>query len=231
MRPKLRTLIVDVYRDVSYALDDDGYTTAEYQDLVRKRFVKAWEGLIDGYKVGVRSDWIIIQRTNSSVGRLYRVELSIVLRPRNGCDSETLGKGCTQLEVYRGSSLPLVCRVFLNGDDSWAQYGSTGTSVRLRRTSLRKPPLGMLARSLRGCSRYLPFLTSIAYVDASGLTLVPDDCFSTGGRGRSILRQLGDCMEIDVKRSTNGRRVKSMRRYPIIQHRCTGPPRILKLWY
>jgi hypothetical protein len=53
MRPKLRTLIVDVYRDVTYALDDEGYTAAEYQDLVRKRFVKAWEGLIDGYKVGV----------------------------------------------------------------------------------------------------------------------------------------------------------------------------------
>lgn len=53
MRPKLRTLIVDVYRDVSYALDDDGYTTSEYQDVVRKRFVKAWEGLIDGYKVDV----------------------------------------------------------------------------------------------------------------------------------------------------------------------------------
>jgi hypothetical protein len=51
MRPKLRTLIVDVYRDVTYTLDDDGYSTAEYQDLVRKRFVKAWEGLIDGYKV------------------------------------------------------------------------------------------------------------------------------------------------------------------------------------
>jgi len=53
MRPKLRTLIIDVYRDVSYALDDDGYTAAEYQDLVRKRFVKAWEGLIDGYKVNI----------------------------------------------------------------------------------------------------------------------------------------------------------------------------------
>jgi len=60
MRPKLRTLIVDVYRDVSYALDDDGYTAAEYQDLVRKRFVKAWEGLIDGYKVGRRfRPWIV----------------------------------------------------------------------------------------------------------------------------------------------------------------------------
>lgn len=61
MRPKLRTLIVDVYRDVSYTLDDDGYTAAEYQDLVRKRFVKSWEGLIDGYKVnasGIGADLV-----------------------------------------------------------------------------------------------------------------------------------------------------------------------------
>jgi conserved oligomeric Golgi complex subunit 4 len=51
MRPKLRTLISDVYKDVSYVLDDDSYTVAEYQDVVRKRFVKAWESLVDGYKV------------------------------------------------------------------------------------------------------------------------------------------------------------------------------------
>lgn len=51
MRPKLRNLITDVYKDVSYVLDDDSYSAAEYQDLVRKRFVKAWEGLVDGYKV------------------------------------------------------------------------------------------------------------------------------------------------------------------------------------
>jgi hypothetical protein len=72
MRPKLRTLIVDVYRDVTYALDDDGYTATEYQDVVRKRFVKAWEGLIDGYKVcacdvGLDS----AQRTKPPLGHLH----------------------------------------------------------------------------------------------------------------------------------------------------------------
>ncbi|KAJ3535520.1 hypothetical protein NMY22_g6447 [Coprinellus aureogranulatus] len=50
MRPRLRTFIPDVYKDVSYLLDDQGYSTAEYQDLVRKRFIKGWEQLMDGYK-------------------------------------------------------------------------------------------------------------------------------------------------------------------------------------
>ena len=51
MRPKLRTFITDVYKDVSYVLDEDAYAVAEYNDVVRKRFIKAWEGLVDGYKV------------------------------------------------------------------------------------------------------------------------------------------------------------------------------------
>lgn len=51
MRPKLRTLIPDVFKDVSYVLDEDSYAAAEHQDLVRKRFIKMWEGLVDGYKV------------------------------------------------------------------------------------------------------------------------------------------------------------------------------------
>jgi len=51
LRPKLRTLLTDVYKDVSYVLDDDAYAAAEYQDVVRKRFIKAWEGLAEGYKV------------------------------------------------------------------------------------------------------------------------------------------------------------------------------------
>jgi hypothetical protein len=51
LRPKLRTLLADVYKDVSYVLDDDAYATAEYQDVVRKRFIRAWEGLAEGYKV------------------------------------------------------------------------------------------------------------------------------------------------------------------------------------
>ena len=51
LRPKLRTFIGDIYKDTSYVLDDDAYAAAELQDTVRKRFVKAWETLIDGYKV------------------------------------------------------------------------------------------------------------------------------------------------------------------------------------
>ncbi|CCM06080.1 uncharacterized protein FIBRA_08327 [Fibroporia radiculosa] len=50
MRPKLRTFIQDVYKDVSYILDEDSYATAEYNDAVRKRFIKAWEALVEGYK-------------------------------------------------------------------------------------------------------------------------------------------------------------------------------------
>ncbi|KAF8197372.1 COG4 transport protein-domain-containing protein [Pholiota molesta] len=45
LRPKLRTFIPDIYKDISYVLDEDGYATADYQDLTRKRFIKAWEGL------------------------------------------------------------------------------------------------------------------------------------------------------------------------------------------
>ena len=51
LRPKLRTFIPDIYKDLSYVLDEDSYAAAELQDTVRKRFVKAWEALIDGYKV------------------------------------------------------------------------------------------------------------------------------------------------------------------------------------
>ncbi|KAG8889941.1 hypothetical protein FRB98_001987 [Tulasnella sp. 332] len=49
-RPRLRSLVVDVYKDVSYVLEDDSFAAAEYQDIVRKRFVRAWEGLVDGFK-------------------------------------------------------------------------------------------------------------------------------------------------------------------------------------
>ena len=41
-----------MYKDVSYVLDEDAYSTAEFQDIIRKRFVRAWDGLVDGFKVG-----------------------------------------------------------------------------------------------------------------------------------------------------------------------------------
>ncbi|KAJ7135036.1 COG4 transport protein-domain-containing protein [Mycena crocata] len=72
MRPKLRNLITDVYKDVSYILDDDSYSAAEYQDIVRKRFVKAWEGLVDGYKDAF---------TDSNYRLFFGLVLDVLLRP------------------------------------------------------------------------------------------------------------------------------------------------------
>ncbi|KAK0483336.1 COG4 transport protein-domain-containing protein [Armillaria novae-zelandiae] len=50
LRPKLRNLVPEIYKDISYVLDDDSYTAAEYQNVVRKRFIKTWETCMDGYK-------------------------------------------------------------------------------------------------------------------------------------------------------------------------------------
>ncbi|KAF9459574.1 COG4 transport protein-domain-containing protein [Collybia nuda] len=72
MRPRLRTLISDVYKDVSYVLDDDSYSGAEYQDVVRKRFIKAWESLIDGYKGTF---------TDGNYRLFFGLTLDVVLRP------------------------------------------------------------------------------------------------------------------------------------------------------
>lgn len=72
MRPKLRTLIPDVFKDVSYVLDEDSYNTAEQYDVVRKRFVKMWEGLVDGYKDAF---------TDSNYRMLFGLALDVVARP------------------------------------------------------------------------------------------------------------------------------------------------------
>ena len=45
--------MADVYKDVSYNLDQDAYTAAEYNDVVRKRFIRQWTTLLDGFKVGL----------------------------------------------------------------------------------------------------------------------------------------------------------------------------------
>lgn len=74
MRPRLRTLIPDVYKDVSYILNEDGYAVADYQDVVRKRFVKAWEGLTDGYKV---SFYIFIRLALTRKGRMLALIITI----------------------------------------------------------------------------------------------------------------------------------------------------------
>ncbi|TRM61706.1 COG4 transport protein-domain-containing protein [Schizophyllum amplum] len=72
LRPKLRNFIPEMYRDVTYVLDEDAYSVSEYQDTVRKRFVKAWESLLDGYK-----DTFTL--ANYSV--FYSLLLDVIVRP------------------------------------------------------------------------------------------------------------------------------------------------------
>lgn len=43
--------MADCLRDVSYVLDEEAYADAEFQDAVRKRFVRGWDGLVEPYKV------------------------------------------------------------------------------------------------------------------------------------------------------------------------------------
>ena len=51
IRPRLRVLIPDIYKNITYNLDEDSYSLAEQQDFVRKRFVKSWDELFEGFKV------------------------------------------------------------------------------------------------------------------------------------------------------------------------------------
>ncbi|KAH7308363.1 COG4 transport protein-domain-containing protein [Rhizoctonia solani] len=50
VKPRLRSLIPDVYKDVTYVLDESSYSTAEHDDTVRKRFVKGWGEVVASYK-------------------------------------------------------------------------------------------------------------------------------------------------------------------------------------
>src|ERR1700730_8158488 len=79
LRPKLRTLINDIYRDVSYVLDDEGYAQAEYHDVVLKRFVKAWEGLVNGYKV-CGPLLHLSHYANTGTGYIHRSQLPAILQ-------------------------------------------------------------------------------------------------------------------------------------------------------
>lgn len=49
-RPRVRTLLTDAYKDVSYVLDDAGYALAEEKDVVRRRFSAAWDRLWSVFK-------------------------------------------------------------------------------------------------------------------------------------------------------------------------------------
>ncbi|KAH8923093.1 COG4-domain-containing protein [Atractiella rhizophila] len=72
VRPKLRTLMSDCYKDVSYELDEDGHSEAEFQDLVRKRFVKGWEQLINVFRETL---------TPSNYHLFFSMTVTVLVRP------------------------------------------------------------------------------------------------------------------------------------------------------
>jgi len=53
-------------------LDDDSYAVAETNDIVRKRFIKAWEGLVEGYKDTF---------TESNFRLFFGLALDVLVRP------------------------------------------------------------------------------------------------------------------------------------------------------
>ncbi|GAA5921563.1 hypothetical protein JCM3775_003107 [Rhodotorula graminis] len=89
VRPKLRPLLSDVYKDVSYKLDDDAYNEAEYRDDVRKRFVKAWDGLLSGYKDSL---------TEGNFNLFFSTAVNVLVRP---WESMVRGMKFTELGALR----------------------------------------------------------------------------------------------------------------------------------
>ncbi|KAL8286854.1 hypothetical protein RQP46_003860 [Phenoliferia psychrophenolica] len=75
LRPRLRPILSDVYKDVSYILDEDAYAEAEYRDDVRKRFVKAWEGLLAGYRESF---------TPTNFNLFFATAVNVLVRPWEG---------------------------------------------------------------------------------------------------------------------------------------------------
>jgi conserved oligomeric Golgi complex subunit 4 len=58
IRPRLRALLDDCYRDVTYVLNESTFTEAEEGDLIRKRFIRQWQALFEGYRVRIPSSWL-----------------------------------------------------------------------------------------------------------------------------------------------------------------------------
>ncbi len=138
LRPKLRTFISDIYKDVSYVLDDDSYAAAELQDTVRKRFIKAWEALIDGYKV--RSSSVLVQTDGlSSVVARTRSQMATSGYSSDSPSMCSSGHGRNSRSASSTASLE--------------QSVSTMTCAQSWRTSPPKQYLATSERSSCGCSK------------------------------------------------------------------------------
>lgn len=62
---------------MTYLLDEDSYSEAEYQDLVRNRFVRSWEALVEPYKEAFTTPnyQLIFTLTISVLSRLWESQL------------------------------------------------------------------------------------------------------------------------------------------------------------
>lgn len=75
LRPRLRPILSDVYKDVSYLLDDDGYAEAEYSNRVQKRFVAAWEHALRPYQHSM---------TATNFALFFATAVNVLVRPWEG---------------------------------------------------------------------------------------------------------------------------------------------------
>ncbi|BGP01261.1 Conserved oligomeric Golgi complex subunit 4 [Rhodotorula toruloides] len=89
VRPKLRPLLSEVYKDVSYKLDEDAYNEAEYRDDVRKRFVKGWDALMSAYRDSL---------TESNFNLFFSTAVNVLVRP---WESMVRGMKFTELGALR----------------------------------------------------------------------------------------------------------------------------------
>jgi hypothetical protein len=89
IRPRLRPLLDECYRDVTYALGEDAFADAEDQDLVRRRFVRGWESLMDGF----RSSF-----TDHNYQIFYTMTVETLVRP---WEKMVMGMGFTELGAIR----------------------------------------------------------------------------------------------------------------------------------
>ncbi|KAH7318031.1 COG4-domain-containing protein [Rhizoctonia solani] len=89
VKPRLRSLIPDIYKDVTYVLDESSYSTAEHDDTVRKRFVKGWGEVVASYKDTL---------TEENYHAFFTLAVEVVVRP---WEKYIMGMKFTELGAIR----------------------------------------------------------------------------------------------------------------------------------
>ncbi|KAG8686257.1 hypothetical protein FRC09_014253 [Ceratobasidium sp. 395] len=89
VKPRLRSWIPEIYRDVTYVLDDAGYSSAEHEDTVRKRFVRGWGEVVGTYKNTL---------TEENYRTFFALAVEVVVRP---WEKYIMGMKFTELGAIR----------------------------------------------------------------------------------------------------------------------------------